>query len=497
MGERVNTTVRRSPRRLFAVVVAASTLAAPARATLPPGCNRTYSGPVNGQWAVFENWTPHGVPVEDELACIPANMGTITVDGAVTAMVSNVIAESPLHILPTGILDITDPTPGYNSSVTDLTVDALGAFQSITQNGVAISGDAVIDGTLNGPAELLSGSLGGTGNTGSLLNVGGTVRPGGAGAVGTLHVGGGFVQMAGGTLEIDVASAVSNDSILAPVVASNIGGHITVNLLNSFTPANNAMFVFIDGSSLVVNTQVTPATFTAAANGFQTQGILTFSTGATTTTTTVTTTTTTTTHATPTTVTTTTHPTTTTTTPPATAEVCGDCIDNDDDGLTDFEDASCCGGGSTTIQLRKGKIHPLKGDASLMQLDTTIPAPAGIDALKQDVFVQLRTADGRRTLLCARVPAIKFRKVRKTVTFRDRKHTVTSAELIEGIELRSAKKGGLFVHIEGRRLGFMAPTQTDLVLTLGFDDPTKPRGGRCATGKQTFRAPKHKDLLFP
>ncbi len=44
---------------------------------------------------------------------------------------------------------------------------------------------------------------------------------------------------------------------------------------------------------------------------------------------------------------------------------------------------------------------------------------------------------------------------------------------------------------------FAAPTQTQLVLTLGFHNPGVAEGGNhCVSGVRSFRAPRGKDLLF-
>src|SRR5207249_4974771 len=41
-------------------------------------------------------------------------------------------------------------------------------------------------------------------------------------------------------------------------------------------------------------------------------------------------------------------------------EICGDCIDNDGNGLTDFEDPACCSGQVQrfTMDLKRGRIRP-------------------------------------------------------------------------------------------------------------------------------------------
>src|SRR5207244_2456319 len=96
--------------------------------------------------------------------------------------------------------------------------------------------------------------------------------------------------------------------------------------------------------------------------------------------------------------------------PAGPAEICGDCIDNDGNGLTDFEDPACCAGHVQrfTMELKRGRIRG-RGVTSRLRL-RSILARAGmsdVDPKKQDVFLQIRP-EGGADVLCARVPAAKF-----------------------------------------------------------------------------------------
>src|SRR5262249_16662220 len=115
-------------------------------------------------------------------------------------------------------------------------------------------------------ATLVSGSLSGTGTIGGHFdNKGGTVRPGGAGVVGTLAFGSRFDQEATGTLEIDLASDVSFDQIDGP--SNNnifLDGTIVANLLGGYTPADGTTWAFIQPHVLgaAITSHVQPTTFT-------------------------------------------------------------------------------------------------------------------------------------------------------------------------------------------------------------------------------------------
>jgi len=221
------------------------------------------------------------------------------------------------------------------------------------------------------------------------------------------------------------------------------------------------------------------------------------STTTTSTTTTTTTTTATTTSATTATTTTVTTTTVTTTTAPAGTEVCGNCIDDDGDGLTDFEDPACCAGGETTMSLRHAKLTP-RQSGTFMMLDATIPPPVPDDLGTADVFVELRTPADRTPLLCARIPAADLAVKKKLVAFRDRKHTVGSAELVEGLELRQVRGKGLFLHVQSRELGFQTPAAGPLLLTVAFRKPGAALANRCVGLTEPVRVVGRKSgLIFP
>src|SRR6185436_10139485 len=99
-------------------------------------------------------------------------------------------------------------------------------------------------------------------------------------------------------------------------------------------------------------------------------------------------------------------------------EQCGDCRDNDGDGLTDFEDPDCCDvqtGQLFEMDVRKGRLRARSTSQSTLRLKGTL-ARSGlrskIDPTAQQVGIQIRNkADGE--VLCASIPSGKFIKKRK------------------------------------------------------------------------------------
>jgi len=187
--------------------------------------------------------------------------------------------------------------------------------------------------------------------------------------------------------------------------------------------------------------------------------------------------------------------TTTTTRPPATsttlprapanvAEICGNCLDDDHDGLTDFEDPACCSNRQLfpmTVDL--GRIRP-RGPGSLLRLKSLLAAEglSDVNPLRQDVFVQIR-AEGGSEVFCAKVPAGRFVARRPGVfRFVDPRHTVGSARGLDRLAVRIAKNGVVRFRALARKATFTSPRNGQLTVTVSFRNPLEAEAGnRCAT----------------
>jgi hypothetical protein len=184
--------------------------------------------------------------------------------------------------------------------------------------------------------------------------------------------------------------------------------------------------------------------------------------------------------------------TTTTTLPPP--ELCGDCVDNDSDGRTDFEDPACC---TTTagLSLRPSRFTPRKGTATLVLKGTLAGLALRAGARPtEDVVIQLRGAD-TPDFLCARVPAANQVRKGKKDSFRDRKHKVTSAQGL-GLVTVKERKGTLVLDVSGSMLPL--PPAGMLEVTVGLRDPaTAEAGNRCGTATASLKAARKGVLRFP
>ena len=86
-------------------------------------------------------------------------------------------------------------------------------------------------------------------------------------------------------------------------------------------------------------------------------------------------------------------------------EICGDCIDNDGDGLVDWEDPDCC---EQLLALQPRRVmlkRPGAKGRNRMRVKAIYSqfTPAGFDPTRDDTSVQI--ADGTGQVVCATVPA--------------------------------------------------------------------------------------------
>lgn len=170
----------------------------------------------------------------------------------------------------------------------------------------------------------------------------------------------------------------------------------------------------------------------------------------------------------------------------AAVEACGNCVDDDGNGLADFEDPACCGtvaaGGLVAKRLR---IKPGRGSYRFL-LAGRLAGGAGTP-VAEDVVLQLRQAAGE--VLCARLPAAVFARRRKGLLFSDRKGRVTGARGLAKVLLVGGRKGGVTLRAQGTRVALGGPAAGALRVTLAFS-AAGGAAGRCAAAQVTLAAGK-------
>jgi hypothetical protein len=178
-------------------------------------------------------------------------------------------------------------------------------------------------------------------------------------------------------------------------------------------------------------------------------------------------------------------PTTTTTLPGG--EQCGNCADDDGDGLTDFEDPDCCEI-PTTLTVRQGLLRSNNnGPTSRFALRGCIEIEdrSKVDPLNQDVYVQIRDTQTNE-LFCSLVPAAKFMRLHKSaVAFWDRSGKVTSARGIEDLAVLN-RKSCLGFYTLGRNLQLASEQGVRYKITSAFKYPEDKGATVCATTRDAL-----------
>jgi hypothetical protein len=184
-----------------------------------------------------------------------------------------------------------------------------------------------------------------------------------------------------------------------------------------------------------------------------------------------------------------------TTLPP---ERCGDCVDDDGNGLIDFEDPACCSGAAAFVgTLRQGRVAPRGGQSFLRLRATLATTGVTVNPPSDDVLLQIRQLNGPE-LLCAQVPAGKFMKMGKGYKFWDHMHGVPSAQGIADMFVQLSPNGHVPYRTYGRRVNFPTPSAGDFEITVGFHDPAVgDASNRCSRMTVPFRAGKNGTLRYP
>src|SRR5439155_1391893 len=177
-------------------------------------------------------------------------------------------------------------------------------------------------------------------------------------------------------------------------------------------------------------------------------------------------------------------------------ETCGNCIDDDGNGLTDFEDPACSGQAGT-LTLEEGRLRP-SGDATRLDLHSVLAGSGlGVNPLADDVILQIRPENGT-DVLCARIPAASFVKHRRLFKFADPKHAVASAQGLDDVKIQVQANGSVRLRVGGKRAQMICPDAGALQMTVGFHNATAGDGGnRSATTVQTFSAGPTGTLRIP
>src|SRR5438876_11085849 len=134
-------------------------------------------------------------------------------------------------------------------------------------------------------------------------------------------------------------------------------------------------------------------------------------------------------------------------------EDCGNCVDDDGDGRTDYEDPACCAQ-TAAMQVKKALIVPgpagaMKGNLSLI----AILAQAGfadVDPTRDDVTVQFRNPNGE--LLCANIAHQRWKHGSRRGPFQFGDPTGTVAQGLRKMQIKVSKSGSARFLTAGKKM---------------------------------------------
>jgi hypothetical protein len=184
---------------------------------------------------------------------------------------------------------------------------------------------------------------------------------------------------------------------------------------------------------------------------------------------------------------------TTTTSTTLDTELCGNCIDDDGDGLLGFEDPDCCV--AAPLTLKRSRLRPRDTGTATVKLKAKLAVSPVADGktVTQDLTLQLRGAGGT---LCARFPAANLVRRGKRLAFRDRDGAITNARGLTAVTIVE-KKTGAKVAVFGKEAELAVLGPGSFTLTLALRDPaTAEAGNRCVAGSASFR-PAKRGVRFP
>jgi hypothetical protein len=152
------------------------------------------------------------------------------------------------------------------------------------------------------------------------------------------------------------------------------------------------------------------------------------------------------------------------------AEVCGDCQDNDGDGLVDYEDPDCCQqiDPLTLARLVMRKRPRAAGDSLRIRSRALAPGLTSLNPARDGVTLQL--SDGAGPLYCHDVAIATTKGGLKHGVFRFRDTTGTLAAGLRQARFKIRKDGRIVFRAAGSKMHLRAATDAGLRVTLRVGD---------------------------
>jgi uncharacterized repeat protein (TIGR01451 family) len=174
---------------------------------------------------------------------------------------------------------------------------------------------------------------------------------------------------------------------------------------------------------------------------------------------------------------------------PSCVEICGNCIDDDGDGLVDAEDPDCCAAPmelalkklSIRLPSRKAHGHKLRLKARFASF-----VPEGFDPMTQDTSLQIADANGQ--VFCQTIAAQNWKHRRRRVyNFRDKVGSFAGG--LKRGKFKMKKKGDILFKTAGKKMDLPPTDGSNVMVTLRVGD-------QCAQAQMTLRT-RRKGFVFP
>jgi hypothetical protein len=164
--------------------------------------------------------------------------------------------------------------------------------------------------------------------------------------------------------------------------------------------------------------------------------------------------------------------------PTSAVEICGDCVDNDGDGLVDYEDPDCCERTDPlTLSRMLMRMRPQGTGDTLRLRSRGVAASASLDP-RDGVTLQL--SDGSGQLYCHDIGVVTTKAGLKHGVFRFRDKTGTLAAGLQTARFKIRKNGQLVFRATGKKMD-LRNADGGLTVTLRV-------GGMCMQTTAALRA---------
>lgn len=166
---------------------------------------------------------------------------------------------------------------------------------------------------------------------------------------------------------------------------------------------------------------------------------------------------------------------------PATPPICGDCVDNDGDGLVDYEDPDCCERiDPLTLSRMVMRMRPqAAGDSLRLRSRGIAASTTSLDPAHAALTLQLSDHEGQ--LYCHDLALVTTKAASKRGVFRFRDKTGTAAAGLQRARLKIRKDGRIVFRAAGGKMHLRSAANSGLTVTLRV-------GGMCMQTTAALRA---------